>query len=446
MKATKNIVLLTALAILAVIVAACAAPVAPSAATSAPVAPSAATSAPSASAGGTSIVISMWSGPEYDNLVRAVEAYKVATGVEVIIEEIARDAYEAKITSSIVAGAADYDVIYVNASSLPKLVEADGLEPLENFGENPNLSDLRPAADALVMKGVLYGLPTEADSVLLYYRKDIFSERGLDPPETWEEMLEIAAQLSNPPDMYGTIVAAKLPSYIFYDFSSWLLGAGAKWTDENLNPTWTTPAAIEAIERYAGAVRNGIAPPDAAAIDYPEQNQWFQEGRVAMMVQWIAATAEIFDCERSPAICDKVDVTVVPRYGSGSDELAILGSLYSWSIPKASQNKQAAYDFINWVTSPEGGKVWAISGGIPANQKALNDPEVLAKRPDFQLLARSLKGVYTPPITTVTSELVENASIELSAAVLGTKTAQDTASAIQSKWEKILKKAGLINR
>lgn len=392
------------------------------------------------------IVVPMWSGPEYDNLVKTAKVFEETTGIKVIIEEIARDAYEAKLTTVLLAGSSDYDVAYINSSFLPKHVEAQTLEPLETFNvaNNPNLPDLAPAVNALYYKGKLYGLPTEADCVYMYYRTDILKENGIEPPDTWEDFLAAAKKVNSPSRYYGTIVAAKLPNYVFYDFSSWLLGTGTTWTDENYNPQWNTPGAIEALTRYVNAVKEGYAPPDATAIEYPEINSLYQEGKVAMIIQWVAARAELLDCALSPKVCEKTDVKIVPAFGSAPNERMIAGSLFSWSIPRASKNKEAAYKFISWITSKEGGSVWALNGGIPANQKALTNPVVLKVRPDFELLAESLKYVRTPPDTTVSTDLVSEASLEINAAVAGTKSPEDAAQAIQKAWENMLKEAGYL--
>src|SRR5512147_1006198 len=93
--------LLSLMVVIVLILAACA-----PAATPAPAQPTAAqpapTSAPAQPAGGKlpAIVVACWSGPEHDNLVKVAAAYTQATGNQVTVEEIARESYQDKLTTT----------------------------------------------------------------------------------------------------------------------------------------------------------------------------------------------------------------------------------------------------------------------------------------------------------------------------------------------------------
>ena len=52
----------------------------------------------------------------------------------------------------------------------------------------------------------VYALPFNRSTPMFYYNKDMFTEVGLDPedpPETWDELQEYAAQLSIPDERWG---------------------------------------------------------------------------------------------------------------------------------------------------------------------------------------------------------------------------------------------------
>ena len=92
MKKYKFLVLLT---VLALILAACGTPAtkAPVASEPQPVVTEAPVVAEPPATEAKPIVVAIWSGPEHDNLVKVAEEYKKATGKEVIVEEVAREAY-----------------------------------------------------------------------------------------------------------------------------------------------------------------------------------------------------------------------------------------------------------------------------------------------------------------------------------------------------------------
>ena len=82
-------------------------------------APPVATEEPEAKAEYPPIVVACWSSPEHENLVKDAAVYEEITGNEVIIEEIAREAYFDKLTTTFVGGGSDYDAAYVMSDWIP---------------------------------------------------------------------------------------------------------------------------------------------------------------------------------------------------------------------------------------------------------------------------------------------------------------------------------------
>jgi multiple sugar transport system substrate-binding protein len=60
-------------------------------------------------------------------------------------------------------------------------------------------------ANDFINNGKIYGAPLSADSLALYYNKDLFNAAGIvDPPATWEELLDDVRKL-NRVDQFGNI-------------------------------------------------------------------------------------------------------------------------------------------------------------------------------------------------------------------------------------------------
>ena len=112
----------------------CCEPAAP-AAPAAPAEPAATTqpAAPAAPAGPKAydpIVVAVWSGPEHDNLVKVAADYEKATGNKVIVEEIARESYYEKLTTTFVGGGSDYDAAYIMSDWPPAWIKAEALQDM----------------------------------------------------------------------------------------------------------------------------------------------------------------------------------------------------------------------------------------------------------------------------------------------------------------------------
>ncbi len=414
------------------------APAAPSTEPAVSAAPAASESpAPSAAALPTAR-IAVWSGPEADNLRKVAAAYTQATGNPTEIEEIARDGYSDKLKTTIVGGSADFDAVYVSADWVPALVAANGLEPLDQFIGSANkasflnLDDLQPGVSNLTFDGKVYGFPSEGDTAWLFYRKDLLSAAGIQPPKTMADLLAAAKQLTTK-DRYGLVIGNKKDE-AWWDFMHYFWAFGGQLFDPTTyQVTVNNAAGVKALTFYSDLLRKEkVVSPDVTTYGYNEILTALQQDKAAMGVEWMAATQDLQDCTKSPKVCDKLAYEFVPpdvagKYGFG-------GSSWGWVVPTASKNKLAGYKFIEWLVGGPGAKLWGLNGGIPSNIKALSDPEVVAKVPQFKLLSDAMPYRHISPLLTTADQLVNAMADAATAAVTGAKAPQqamdDAATAI----------------
>ena len=419
----------------------------------APVAPVA--TEPPAAAKLPPIVVACWSGPEHDNLVKVAAAYTEKTGNEVIVEEIAREAYYDKLTTTFVGGGTDYDAAYIMSDWPPAWVEAGALHGLNEYINNPNIADpnlnlavFEPAISFFKFDGEYYAFPSEGDTAWLWTRTDLMEAKGLKVPETWDEYLAVAKALNNPPEIYGTVIGAK-PDEALWDFMYYLFGFGGSILDENNKVVINDEKGVAALTFYADLLqKEKVVPPDVVTYGYNEVLTNLQEGKVAMGMQWMAATQTLQDCAQSPKVCKDgqplLQYSMPPgvKAADGTITRKTGGSQWGWGIPTGAKNPEAAYKFIEWLTSKEGAMLWALNGGIPSNQEALQDPAVVAKIPQFELLGQVMPFRYIVPPTTVTSDMVTMINEAVVAAVTGTKTPQQALDDAAAKISEMLTKAG----
>jgi multiple sugar transport system substrate-binding protein len=455
----KFLVLFT---VLAMILAACGSPAtqAPAAnnvpaVTEAPVATTApvASEAPAVS---KPIVVAIWSGPEHDNLVKVAEEYKKATGKEVIVEEVAREAYFDKLNTVAATCGKDYDAFYAMSDYVPAYVAAKGLKDLNTFFEDPavvspafNLKDYGMATSFFTYDGKTYVLPSEGDTAWLWYRKDLFDAAGLKPPETWDEFYADAKLLNNPAKgVYGAVIGAK-PDEAWWDFMYYLFGQGGELLNADNTVAINNEAGVKALTFYSNLLKDGLVPPDVSTYGYVEILETLSKGKAAMGIEWMAAAQDLTSCDKS--LCDSsgkplLDYTLTPgiKLSDGTIKRHTGGSQWGWAIPACSENQKEAYKFIEWLTGPVGAKFWALNGGIPGNIKALSDPDVVAKVPQFKLLAEVMPYRSIFPTLTVSPEMLPIVNEGIVAAVTGTKDPQAAADEMAAKLTDILKKGGYI--
>ncbi len=421
--------------------------------TEAPAAP-AATEAPVAQEALPEIVVACWSGPEHDNLVKVAAEYTKKTGNQVIVEEIAREAYFDKLTTTFVGGGSDYDAAYIMSDWPPAWVQAEALYPFNEFIDDPNVA--MPGLDLSVFgagvgfftfDGKIYAYPSEGDTAWLWYRSDLLEAKGIKPPETWDEYLEAAKALTGD-GVYGTVIGAK-PDEAMWDFMYYLFGMGGGILDKDNKVIINNEAGVKALTFYADLLNvHHVVPPDVVTYGYNEIQTTLQEGKAAMGIEWMAATQTLQDCAQSPKVCKDGQTTLlytIPpgmKAADGTIERTTGGSQWGWGIPAGAKNPMAAYKFIEWLTSKEGASLWALNGGIPGNTEALSDPAVVEKIPQFELLAEVMPYRQIIPPTTVTSDMVTTMNEAIVAAVTGTKTSQQALDDAATKLKEMLEKAG----
>jgi ABC-type glycerol-3-phosphate transport system substrate-binding protein len=403
------------------------------------------------------IVVACWSGPEHDNLVKLAEAYTQKTGNKVTVEEIARESYQDKLTTTFVAKGSDYDVAYVSSDWPPAWIKANALQDLDQYFNDPsvvdknfNLKNYQPAINTFVFDGKTYAFPSEGDTAWMWYRKDLLAAKNIPVPQTWDEYLAAAKQLNNPPSIYGAVIGAK-PDEALWDFMFYLYSFGGDILDKDNKVIINNDAGVAALTFYSGLLtKEKVVPPDVNTYGYNEILTALQEGKAAMGIEWMAATQTLTDCTQSPKICKDgqplLGYTFVPGYkkADGTVVHGTGGSSWGWVIPSGSKNGKAAYKFIEWLTGPEGGKQWALNGGIPSNQLALTDPEVAQKIPQFKMLGEVMPIRHLVPSTTVTGDMVTAIDEAVVAAVTGTKDPKAALDDAAKKMTDLLTQAGYI--
>jgi multiple sugar transport system substrate-binding protein len=109
-------------------------------------------------------------------------------------------------------------------------------------------------------------VPSDGWGQLLVYRRDLFEQAGLEPPDTYDRILAAAQALNDPGAQRYGITASTDPADVFTQqtFEQFALGAGCDLVDGQGNITLNSPACVRAIETYQqlisqyspGAVQN----------------------------------------------------------------------------------------------------------------------------------------------------------------------------------------------
>lgn len=348
---------------------------------------SAAALALAAGAARAEVTVLGWPGGPEEAALRAVtEIYNARpeTTEENRVELLftSRDGFFDKLAVDLAAGTDAFDINLIATYSIGRY--APFMEPI-------TLSDEAGAVfgdtvlSTMQFDGQQYGVPTDLSLHFLYYRKDLidalmadeaararYSEIALEhlgealepknPDEwTWRDFVANALYFSqsvNPdsPTRYGTVIQMKNLLFNMMVFHSWPRSYGADWMDAEGNITIDSPAWREALEMAKMLYDLGATPADSTSYEYAEANAAWNSGQVAAMVQWNAAAAELTGAQPATA-------TVAPPAGPEGRFTHIHG--LGLGLNAASDNKEGATAFLQWLSTAEAALAYARAGGAP---------------------------------------------------------------------------------
>jgi len=124
---------------------------------------------------------------------------------EIVFRKFTPETYKKELIDALATGKGP-DIFMINSTWEPSFRNKIAPAPEEVLTEKmfrDNFVDL--ASDAFVVEGKVNAVPLSADSLALYYNKDLLAEAGIaNPPRTWEELISISPKLTKI-DSYGQI-------------------------------------------------------------------------------------------------------------------------------------------------------------------------------------------------------------------------------------------------
>jgi len=209
-------------------------------------------------------------------------------------------AYAARSLPDVIFHPIDFTIGWVEAGILDVQSATEVINHLgkETFGAGPiNLSRVKDGYAAV---------PADGWGQLLLFRKDLFKEKGLPEPDSWDHILKAAQALHNPPLIWG-FEAATDPgqTYTQQVFEHFALSNNVRLIGVSGSVDLNTPEMVQTLEFYKSLIR--FTPP--GNLYWLHTRMDYLSGRAAMII-W------------SPFILDELsglrrDQPVVPDIAKG---------------------------------------------------------------------------------------------------------------------------------
>lgn len=351
--------------------------------------PAAGTPADGGAANGEREVVTFWythQGDEATVMEQTIAAYNESQDKYVVEGLSVPDKQKIVVA---VSGNEAPDVIECSSANVVDYHANGLLQSLQPYidAEDPsvwNINDTsKTCLDSMNFDGEQYGIGWDQEIIQMFYNKTLLKKAGYDaPPTTVDEMYEMAVAATTL-DADGNIDVLGYPLFPLASARQELIYAfgGRFWAEDLVTLTPDDPKILDSLnmnvkyrEQYGiDKVQAFIA---TANTNRYTENDMFFAGKQLFRIdgQWLPAMMKNFESDVDWGVILLPSATGDPD-GRGTSRYETTGA----AIPVNAVNKDGAWDFIKWLTSPEGQKIMCIGNSwLPANTTLYDDPDLNA--------------------------------------------------------------------
>jgi multiple sugar transport system substrate-binding protein len=368
------------------------------------------------------------------------EAFEKETGIRVVWEAVPYPQMRQTLMRVLASSSVQYDVVMVEDSwAVPDIL--DKLLPIASVAppaEIAGLDGIFPAMRATFTRdGALLGVPIRSNPQIVHYNKQIFAERGIVPPKTFEALLAAAEKAS-----YARADGARVFGLAIKPSEDLItmvkaLGGGV------LSPTWEIgvdrPETIAAISRIKALFDAGAVPPNFFSMDSSAVQTLMRQGLAAMTLFGDNYFLRFNDPKASP-IAGHAGFFALPGATAGSWAPA-KAAYWGAALPKNGNDRSraAAWTFVRHLASPPVQLQMALNGNGPVDAVTLADRRFVETAPYAAESAIALANASPLlPVFDGTAQ-VQDAFVEAAvAAIIGKKPVAEAMAEAKGKIEAIV--------
>ena len=375
--------------------------------------------------------IALVSGPAYDPLYESLTTFTSTTGIKVNVafsgDHPALNHHLAGLEQ------VPYDLVSTHTKYAPS--QTDFLAPLNQIVDDSVLGDFAPLLlELATIDGLLYGLPRNIDVRLLHYRTDIISQ----PPETWDELFDLALHFNSAPDLYGFVFPGR-ESGLFGTFYELTEMAGAHLFQSDLIPDIENEAGRWALSLLQKLYSEGIVPGEFTAWHYEEVHECFRSGHAAMVCDW-PGYYSLYQDESISAVNGNLGLSLYPTGPAGKS--LTYGGGHTFALTKTGAANGEALELLLFLTAFDQQLLEARNGCVPVRRSVMQKMQGEADKANKERLAMLEKviteHILIPPKFARYPEVEEVLWRTVQRAITGEMTVDDALRYMRKQVEQIV--------
>ena len=311
--------------------------------------------------------------------------------LQIVLESIPLGDYYTKLLSSLAAGSGP-DTFQIRSTDVPTFIERGVLSPLsesiitfEEIKQEFNAGTIEYLAD----NRQYFGLPTDVQTIVLFYNTDIFREEKLTrPPETWDELIDYAQKIHQRDENGMTTRMGLAHGSYGPVIWSFIAQSGTEFIKDG-KALFNNEEAFKAFEfTTEWIVKYGVED-----LDFGSRWMAFRQGELGM----VAAHPAMLGSFRSTHPDLPLGIAELPTLKQGADQTNIVTN-WAYVISNKTKEQELATKWLSFLTSEEAQrKMTRKTGELPARKSLLDDQELLAAEPLLATPFASLKKAKPYP-------------------------------------------------
>lgn len=263
----------------------------------------------------------------------------------------------------------DFDVVTIkDVPGYATLVQKNAIISLDDYikADGVDLAKFAGATDQVTVDGSLYELPFRNDFWVLFYNKDIFDAAGVAYPTndmTWAEYDALARQVTD--TTFGSQVYGA-------HYHTWRSTIGLMGVLDGQHTILDGEYGFmkEYYDMVLAQEKDGVCRSYSdLKTEGLHYSAAFSNGDVAMMNMgsWYIPTlmSSLASGDYDKELCGNWGIVKYP-HAEGVEAGSTLGTITGLAVTSATEDKDAAWDFVNWASGESGAAVMASTGNFPA--------------------------------------------------------------------------------
>ena len=323
----------------------------------------------------------------------------------------------------------------------------DVIWPAE-FAENKILTDVTDRIDAktksevedgawttVTYKDKAYGMPWSVDSKYLFYNKEMLAKAGITTlPKTWDDVIADAKIIKQKGIVdYPIVWSWSQAEAVICDYAILLQAYGGKFLDDAGKPAFNKDGGLDALKFMADSIKSGVTNPHSTEYLEEDVRGVFSSGKAAFALNWTYMYGMANTNPKESQVVGKVGV-IAPPGVAGKNPIGTVNGAMGLGIPESSKSKDAAWDYIKFLSSPAIEAKYAASS--PPIWKSFYEEAAKQDRPDKELMAAeaaSFNALSNRPQVPEYQQFSARLQLAIQQALLGKATPEDALNTAASE-------------